>query len=76
MTPPMTADVAAIVAGLTKAQRETVMRWSGTHAEVDDPALEPLWFCITKADAGQFKLSPTDLGLSVRAALQQKGEGE
>jgi len=71
----MTTDVAAICAGLTKAQRETVMRWSGNHSEVIDPALDPLWYCIIKDAPDRFRLSPTNLGLAVRAALQQNDEG-
>lgn len=66
------SEAEKIAAGLTKTQRQTVMQWAGTHAEVTDPALDPLWFCIMKDAPGRFRLSPTNLGLAVRAHLQPK----
>jgi hypothetical protein len=65
-------DIAAIAAGLTKAQRETVLRWAGSHSEVIDLALDPLWYCIIKDAPDQFRLTPTKLGMAVRAHLVQQ----
>ena len=65
-------DIASIAAGLTKTQRQTVMRWAGRHSEVIDPALDPLWYCIIKDAPDQFRLTPTKLGMAVRAHLAQQ----
>lgn len=73
MTAPMNSapDPARVAAGLTKAQKQTVMQWSGSHDEVTDPALDPLWFCIMKDGPGRFRLSPTNFGLAVRNHIME-----
>lgn len=62
-------DIASIAAGLTKTQQQTAMRWAGSHSEVIDPALDSLWYCIIKDAPDQFRLTPTNLGVAVRAHL-------
>ncbi len=71
----MSEDIAEIAAKLTKAQLDIIMGWAGSHDEVTDPALDPFWYCITKYEPGRFRLSPTNLGLAVRAHLLARENG-
>lgn len=73
MTNNQSEDIAAIAAGLTKAQREALIHKGGLHAVVISPEMDPLWFSITKVRRDYFSISLTRLGLHVRAYIQEQG---
>lgn len=65
-------DVERIAAGLSKAQRITLLNREGSHSEVTAPELDRLWFCITKLGLGLFRIDLNDLGLRVAQHLKQE----
>jgi hypothetical protein len=78
----MTTDVAAICAGLTKAQRYA-LAWKGTNvgciasnAQLSDRLIGKGLAVKTGGYNSGLMLDWTPLGLAVRAALQQNDEGE
>ena len=68
----MTSEAREIVARLTAGQRETILRRAGSFEEVTDPAIDELWFSITKHHPGHFSISLTARGRAARAELERQ----
>jgi hypothetical protein len=65
-------DIAKIAAGLTKAQRNMVQTKRGDHATLISPAIDRLWYSVTKNSPDDFSIALTPLGHQVRDYLKDQ----
>jgi hypothetical protein len=69
-------DIAKIAAGLTKAEQDMVQTKRGDHATLISPAIDRLWYSVTKNSPDDFSIALTPLGQQVRDYLKENNHVE